>query len=235
MVSGEEILRRPRAERQSLILEAIQVTLRQRGMPPTVRELAEMCGLPKSTVFEDLARLESAGLIRFPRIQDGKRGARVIDLVGQARPSEQQVRLIPVRRLIGSSRSANLDPSEQLALPINLVGSGQLFILEVRQTAGMASAGLLAGDLVVVREQSSAGHGDLVVALVEANGEEAEAAVLRYLKCTDRRSVLRGDDPDVPAIDASDARMLGVVIASLRRYHPSAGDDRASEEPGSWQ
>jgi repressor LexA len=125
---------------------------------------------------------------------------------------------------------------ERLALPTELVGTGELFILEV-QTDAMSLDGIVGGDLIVVREQSFAESGDLV-AVVLADEDSGDSHVLvRYLEeRTNGRIRLRGAGPSFPPVTYSDAntRVLGVVVALLRRHHPSSphgGSPSAPAEP----
>jgi repressor LexA len=175
------------------------------GFPPTVREVKEAFGFRSvQTAREHLEALVDEGRLAKER---GK--ARGYRLGGDSRPT----RLVP---LLGRVPAGPLNiATEDLEgyLPIQGHRSGDdLFGLRVRGES-MTGAGILPGDIVVVRRQPAADSGDIVVALI--GGE----ATVKRLRIRRRRVELHPENPAFEPIipDSSDLTLLGKVI-EVRRY-----------------
>jgi len=175
------------------------------GFPPTVREVKEAFGFRSvQTAREHLEALVTEG--RLAKEAGKARGYR---LGGDSRPT----RLIP---LLGRVPAGPLNiATEDLEgyLPIQGHRSGDdLFGLRVRGES-MTGAGILPGDIVVVRRQPAADSGDIVVALI--GGE----ATVKRLRIRRNRVELHPENPAFEAIipDPSDLTLLGKVI-EVRRY-----------------
>src|SRR5690348_13131956 len=160
--------------RQRRILDFIRETVRDRGYPPTVREIGEAVGLASSSsVHAQLANLERRGLVRRdptkPRAMELKvptprRGAVSVPLVG--------------RVSAGAPILADQNVEEHLTLPEDYAGAEDHFALRV-QGDSMVGAGILDGDVVVIRRTDQAREGDIVAALVPGPAED-EATVKRF-------------------------------------------------------
>jgi len=197
--------------RQQQILDFIRAELHRRGFPPSVREIGEAVGLSSSsTVHSHLAALEAKGLIRRdpskPRAlevfdyRDGDRGidygrARAVPLVGHVAAGE------PILA------AENIETT--MTLPVELTDEAT-FILRVRGDS-MVEAGILDGDFVVVRQQSHADNGDIVVAML---GDEA--TVKRFFREADSIR-LQPENSALEAIYSRDVTILGKVIALFRK------------------
>jgi len=154
--------------KQQQILEVIQSAIRQKGYPPSVREIGEAVGLKSpSTVHMHLNKLEQLGAIQRESEKN-----RAINVVGDA--SLRSVSMIPVpfvgRVTAGQPVLAVENIEETYPLPADLVGDDAVFMLKV-DGESMIQAGIFDGDYIIVRDQDSARNGDIVVALVD--GEEA--------------------------------------------------------------
>lgn len=95
-------------------------------------------------------------------------------------------------------------------LPRQLVGAGTLFILEV-EGESMIDAGILNGDLVVIRQQPEAENGEIVVAMIESE------VTVKTFKRSGGRAWLAPRNKAFPDISADNAAILGKVVAVLRR------------------
>jgi repressor LexA len=175
------------------------------GFPPTVREVKEAFGFRSvQTAREHLEALVDEG--RLAKEAGKARGYR---LGADSRPT----RLVP---LLGRVPAGPLNiATEDLEgyLPIQGHRSGDdLFGLRVRGES-MTGAGILPGDIVVVRRQPAADSGDIVVALI--GGE----ATVKRLRIRRRRVELHPENPAFEPIipDSSDLTLLGKVI-EVRRY-----------------
>ena len=194
--------------RQKQILEFIKQTVRQRGYPPSVREIGEALGLSSSsTVHGHLSRLEEKGYIR--RDPTKPRAIEVLTDNGRVR---KPVVYVPVlgRVAAGQPLLAVQNIEDFFPMPLDFTENEQVFMLRVRGDS-MKGAGILDGDYVVVRPQPSAVNGEIVVALV---GEEA--TVKRFYREGDHVR-LQPENPDFPPIVTRDVQVLGKVIGLLRK------------------
>lgn len=201
-------------DRQRQILDLIGATVRDRGYPPSVREIGEAVGLSSpSTVHSHLSALERTGYLR--RDPSKPRAIEVIDDgVPESSLHRAPVRDVPLvgRIAAGSPILAEEDIQEIYPLPSELVGNDPVFMLNVRGDS-MIDAGIFDGDYVVIRRQSVADDGQLVAALVS----EEEATVKR-LRRKDGRVILEAENPAyAPMVFTEGVEILGVVVAVLRR------------------
>lgn len=206
--------------RQRQVLEFIALRIRERGYPPSVREIGEAIGLSSSsTVHGHLNRLEEKGFIR--RDPTKPRAIELLRLPADAGPVPIGPRAgggvaVPVlgRVPAGQPLLALQQAEELVILPPSLVGAAEAFLLRVAGDS-MVGAEIRDGDLVLVRRQDWAEDGDIVVALTD--GEEA--TVKRFHRRGDRVVLL----PENPAYDpielpAERVRILGKVIGLFRRF-----------------
>lgn len=194
--------------RQRRILEFIDATVRERGYPPTVREIGEAVGLTSSSsVHAQLENLERRGLLhkdptkpRAISTAEPKPDAVVVPLLG--------------RIAAGAPVLAAEDVEEYLTVPMGLVSDAEHFALRVAGDS-MTGAGIMDGDTVVVRRQDDASDGDIVAALVPGPAED-EATVKR-LRRERGRILLVPENPALEPVEMTDGRILGRVVAVLRR------------------
>lgn len=205
------------SERQRQVLEFVRSTVADRGYPPSVREIGEALGLSSpSTVHSHLSSLVRAGLIR----KDPSK-PRAIEILDQPTDhhhtppvSDDRLREVPLvgRIAAGSPILADEDIEDVIPLPTDLVGQGPVFMLTVKGDS-MVEAGILDGDLVVVRRQPDAEDGEIVAALVE--GEEATVKRLRREHGT---VVLVSENPAYdPMVFREGVEILGKVVSVVRR------------------
>jgi repressor LexA len=201
--------------RQREILECIEQHMRERGYPPSVREIGEVVGLTStSTVHAHLATLQRLGYLRRdpskPRAievrYDAGSGAAV-----ERRPARHVALVGDVAA--GTDVLAQENVEELLPLPADFVGEGQLFMLRVRGDS-MIEAGILDGDYVVARQESEPRKGDVVVA-----GIPGEEGTVKTWSRRGNKVVLLPANPRFEPIevDTADLRVYGKVVAVLRR------------------
>jgi repressor LexA len=190
------------------------------GYPPTVREIGEAVGLASpSTVHAHLANLERAGLLR----RDPSK-PRALELIGRtktvATPAppparEPQLPKLPLLGQIaaGGPLLAEQNVEDELAVPEPL-GRDADFLLRVRGDS-MVNAGILEGDVVVVRRQQDARDGDIVVALAGDDEAADEATVKRFFREAGRVRLQPENDAMEP-IYASHVEILGKVVGVFR-------------------
>lgn len=208
------------SRRQTEVLELIKETVAARGYPPTVREIGEELGLRSpSTVHSHLSALQRAGAISRDSAKP-----RAIAVLGEIRDEDGSAnrgepgREVPLvgRIAAGGPILAEENLETVMTLPESLVGSGELFMLEVRGDS-MIGAGILDGDLVVVRSQPDVENGDIAAFLVD--GEEA---VVKRLERRGKQVVLHSENPAYEPMAFTDGvQALGRVVTVLRALRPA--------------
>lgn len=201
--------------RQRQILECIDASMRERGYPPSVREIGETVGLGSpSTVHSHLSTLQRLGFLR--RDPSKPRAIEVRwDPSSGAAVERRPVRHIPLVGDVaaGTDVLAHENIEEVIPVPEDLTGDGELFMLKVRGDS-MVDAGILDGDFVVVRSQVEARNGEIVVAGIP--GEEA--TVKTYQREGDEVVLVPSNERLSPMrFRADEVQIFGRVVTVLRR------------------
>ncbi|HMQ28994.1 MAG TPA: transcriptional repressor LexA, partial [Acidimicrobiales bacterium] len=152
-------------DRQREILDFIDAQMRERGYPPSVREIGEAVGLTSpSTVHSHLATLQRYGFLRRDPTKPRALEVRY-DPTSGAAVERRPVRHVPLVGDVaaGTDVLAQQNIEETVPVSADLTGEGDLFMLRVRGDS-MVEAGILDGDFVVARAQPDANQGDVVVA-----------------------------------------------------------------------
>lgn len=167
-------------DKQQRVLNFVNEEIIKNGYAPTVREICEALNLRStSTVHGYLARLEKKGLIQKNALKP--RTIRVVNKMNMAEQkfytSKEMVDVPIVGKVTaGAPILAVENIEDSFPLPIDFVGNSETFMLRVRGDS-MIDAGILDGDLVLVKKQDTAKNGDIVVALIED-----EATVKKFYK-----------------------------------------------------
>lgn len=201
-------------EMQMQIYRYIVQHLRDDGYPPSVREIGDAVGLKSpSTVHFHLKNLEKEGFIR----KDGGKGRAIRPLVSlEDAEQEQSVELegcrVPIVGHVAAGAPILAEECVEDYLTFDVGNdTSAYFALRVRGYS-MRDAGILPGDLVVVRQQPTAYNGEIVVAMIDE-----EATVKRFHR--ERAGVwLLPENPDYEPIDGREATILGKVTAVVRQY-----------------
>jgi repressor LexA len=182
------------------------------GYPPTVREIGEEVGLASpSTVHAHLANLERAGLLKRDPTKP-----RALELIGREKPAETNVVELPKLPLLGQIAAggpllAEQNVEDSIAVPETLKGD---FVLRVKGES-MIDAGILDGDLVVVKRAQDARNGDIVVALA-GDDESADEATVKTFYREDGRVRLQPENASLEPIYAEHVQILGKVVGVFR-------------------
>ncbi|MFI7484203.1 transcriptional repressor LexA [Kocuria sp. M1R5S2] len=222
--------------RQRTILEAIQRSIAEHGYPPSMREIGDLVGLASlSSVTHQLSRLEQLGYLRRdpkrPRAMEVLTPLRLHDAGTSDAPAQDaaaapaagapgpvaelstssDVTMVPLVGHIaaGGPITAEQAVEDVLALPRQLVGHGELFMLRVRGDS-MIDAAICDGDWVVVRRQSSAENGDIVAALLD------EEATVKTFRQRDGHTWLLPQNTRYEPILGDHATVMGKVVSVLR-------------------
>jgi repressor LexA len=197
--------------RQRRILDYIRRTVNERGYPPTVREIGEAVGLnSSSSVHAQLSNLERRGLLR----RDPSK-PRAMELQGPGAPRAGGISVPLLGRIsAGAPVLADENIEEYLTVPTGYAGDDGHFALRVTGDS-MVGAGILDGDIAVVRRADAADEGDIVVALLTGRAED-EATVKRFHR-EDGRIMLVPENPRLQPFELGEGRVLGKVVAVLRK------------------
>lgn len=199
----------PHGGTQAKILAYIEKATLQKGYPPSVREICEATGLKStSTVHGHLIRLEKKGLLYRDSMKP-----RAISVPADHQMYRSEVVNVPIvgRVTAGAPILATENIDDYIALPQNMLGSGDHYILSVRGES-MIDAGIMDGDYVVVRKQMTAYNGDIVIAMIDD-----EATVKRFYK-EDGHFRLQPENQTMEPIIVSEVTILGKVISLYRIY-----------------
>lgn len=189
------------------IYDYIVSYIKSEGYPPAVRDICAGVGIRStSTIHGHLKRLQLAGRIEY---SSGKRRAITIPEI-----EHERVVHLPV---IGSVAAgvpimATQNIERVLPFPADFFSDdGDVFALKVRGSS-MIGAAILDGDYVIVRRQSSANLGDIIVAMVE------DEATVKTFANIDGKIVLRAENPAFSPIpfDHENCQVLGKVCGVFR-------------------
>ena len=205
-------------ERQRQTLSFIAEMVSERGYPPSVREIGEALGLASSsTVHSHLQALQRKGYLRIDPTKP--RAIEVLfdtdtGIAAERRP----VRSVPLlgRIAAGAPIMAEENVEEIYPMPADLVGDGNIFMLEVHGDS-MIDAGILDGDLVIVRQQPTAHSGQIVAAMIPSEYGDAPEATVKTIRHRGSAIML---EPANPALDPYEApagtEILGRVVGVFR-------------------
>ncbi|MFI6113188.1 transcriptional repressor LexA [Kitasatospora sp. NPDC051164] len=208
-------------DRQHRIVNAIRASIKDRGYPPSMRELGQAAGLSStSSVAHQIGALVKKGVLR----QDPKRPRAYVPTATAAPEGEPAVEPGPIdavsdsavvhtplvgRIAAGVPITADEQVEDVLALPRQLVGSGQVFALTVSGES-MIKAHIMDGDTVAVRVQPDAENGEIVAAMID--GE----ATVKRLKREGSTVWLMPENDAFEPICGDAASILGKVVAVMR-------------------
>ena len=189
---------------QQRIYDYIAQTIRTQGYPPSVREIGDAVGLKSpSTVHFHLKHMEELGVIG-----KGAGKGRALTLT-EPLPEENQ---IPIVGTVAAGTPILAEECIEDYLTFHTGHPGDVhFALRVRGES-MLNAGILPGDLVVVRQQQTCNQGEIVVAMIDD-----EATVKRFSRKNGHIWLLPEND-DYEPIDGTYAQILGKVVAVVRQY-----------------
>lgn len=196
--------------RQKQILEYIRQCVHQFGYPPSVREICKEVGLSStSTVHGYLHRLEDLGFIKRDPAKN-----RTIELLDEG--SWRSKKIVPLP-LVGQVRAGAPILAEECVEDVypfssEFIGTNDdCFMLTVKGDS-MKDAGILEGDILIVRQQQTAENGEIIVAMIDD-----EATVKRYFR-EESRIRLQPENDDYDPIYTTTCQILGKVVGLFRRY-----------------
>ena len=208
-------------KREQAILKFIEKEVMINGYPPSVREIGKAVGLKSTaTVHGYIAKLEEKGYIK----KEQQKGRTLKLLKGGAVNKTQEVieektaysgkELVDVpvigKITAGEPILAFENVTDTFPIPVDFVGNSESFMLVVRGES-MIEAGILSGDLILVRKQNNAENGQIVIALIED-----EATVKTFYKEKDHIR-LQPENSSMDPIIVPTCEILGKVIGVFRK------------------
>lgn len=201
-------------EKQMRVLAYVKEQIKKNGYAPSVREICQALGLKStSTVHGYLARLQKKGLIQKAALKP--RTIRITDEEEEGQQtfytSKEMVDVPIVGKVTaGMPILAVENVEDSFPLPIDFVGNAETFMLRVRGDS-MIEAGILDGDLVLVKKQNTAQNGEIVVALIDD-----EATVKTFFKEKDHIR-LQPQNSFMQPIIVPNCSILGKVAGVFRK------------------
>ena len=235
---SESSRRKGLTPRQRTILEVIQRAVAAHGYPPSMREIGDLVGLKSlSSVTHQLNQLERQGYLRRdpkrPRALEvlvplhllGDPEAEAASAVAEAPAASEapeldddlpsigsaDVSFVPLvgRIAAGTPITAEQQVEDRMALPRQLTGHGELFMLRVSGDS-MTDAAICDGDWVVVRAQATAENGEIVAALLD------DEATVKTFRQRDGHTWLLPQNSQYEPILGDHATVMGKVVSVLR-------------------
>jgi repressor LexA len=202
--------------RQLQILDFISVQMNERGYPPSVREIGEAVGLTSpSTVHSHLATLQRLGFLKRDRTKPRAIEVHYDPNSGVAMERRPVLHVPLVGDVAaGTDVLAQENVEELLPLPADFVGGeGDIFMLRVRGES-MIDAGILDGDFIVARAQTTANKGDIVVA-----GIPGEEATVKTYTRKGNKVVLLPSNPALEPMEFNpdEVSIFGRVVTVMRK------------------
>jgi repressor LexA len=197
---------------QKRILEHTTWSIREKGMPPTIRELCERFGISSTNgIRYHLNKLQKSGFLK--RVKAKSRGIELIEKEDDKRSKSVQVPVLG-RVRAGTPVLAEENIEEYLSLDEGIVRHSKCFALRVDGDS-MKGVGMFDGDIVLVRQQSAANSGEIVVALLDN-----EATVKRFFH-KGNKVILKPENPAHNPITVGKSsptfRILGKVTGVIRK------------------
>jgi repressor LexA len=211
------------AARKQRIINVIAVTTRQRGYPPSVREIAAAVDLAStSAVHHHLEALEREGILERSAatsraLRLTPRGA-LLAGAGSSNGFTGNIAALDAHSLpvigeiaAGGPIEAYQEATESISVPETVARDADSYVLRVRGDS-MIDAHITDGDYVVIRPQATARDGDIVVAQVEENA----VTLKRFFKEKDRIRLQPANASYEPMFYA-DVRIQGKLVGVIRR------------------
>lgn len=197
--------------RQQEVLDFIRRFIAERKYPPTLREIGDHFGFSVKGGYDHVKALEKKQVLRCHSNR-----SRAIELLGEPEGEGGRggTHAVPVLGKVAAGKPLFVEENfdGEVKLPTQFLGPGQYFAVNVAGDS-MRDAGIFDGDVAVIRHQTDAANGDIVVALVD---EEAVTLKRFYRKAN--AVELRPENPRFHPIFSQNVRILGRLACLLRRY-----------------
>lgn len=197
-----------RSTKQVEIYEFIKNHIKEKGYPPSVREICLAVGLSStSTVHGHLERLERKGLIKRDPTKP-----RTIEVIENSLNRREMINVPIISTITAGLPILSIENIEDtFSLPVNYVKSKKdLFIVRVKDES-MIDIGMLPGDFAIIEKTSSAKNGEIVLTLIENKG-----TIKRFFK--EKNTKLNPENKNMSPTIVSSCEIVGKVIGIYRQY-----------------
>ena len=198
--------------KQEIILTNIKKFMAEKGYAPTIRELCKICNLNSTaTMFVHLKNLTRKGYINQT---ESKFRTIELNVPNEYAVKDEEVVSVPLLGKVaaGNPIDAIENPNEYFSLPKEFVPKNhEVFTLEVNGES-MINVGIFDGDIVIVKKQSNANNGEIVVAMTDEN----EVTLKRFYKESDHIRLQPENDFLEPII-LNNVTILGKAIGLYRK------------------
>lgn len=196
--------------KQELVLKFITKIIKDRGFPPTIREIGDEFGITAKGAYDHLKAIEKKGYIKTSKNQ-----SRAIELVRHSAEESLPVRAnsIPLvgRVAAGLPILAEENIEDYIPIPDNLTKKGMMYALRIVGES-MIEDGIHDGDIAIVQKKEVARTGDIVVAMIEN-----EATLKYYYKESDHVR-LEPRNKSFKPIKTKKATIVGKLVGLYRIY-----------------
>lgn len=196
---------RRKLNKEQEVLDFIQRFNQEYGYAPTVREICKACNIASTaSAFQCLNVLAERGLITKTKVGENKRRAISI---------KQNSVKVPLIGTVAAGEPifAQENYEDFYSIPSNMFQGEGLFMLTVQGTS-MINIGMYNGDKIVVKQQSTAENGEIVVALVDDS-----ATVKRFFR-RDGKIILHPENDEMEDFIFDDVTILGKVVGLIRSF-----------------
>ena len=199
-------------EKQMNILRYVENYMMDQGYPPTIREIGESFGITAKGAYDHLKAIEKKGYIKCERNR-----SRAIELLRTSQGGEpSNVSRMVYVSLVGQVAAgmpilAQENIEEYLAFPRTMVPNEGVFALRVAGDS-MIEEGIFDGDIAVIKKQSTARNGDIVVALIE------DEATLKTFVKEKNRIRLQPANKNYKPIYAKNPLIMGKLVGVYRQF-----------------
>lgn len=195
-------------KRQKEVLAFISAFIREHKYPPTIREIADNFNITAKGGYDHIKALEKKKYLRCIMNR-----SRTIEVLSPSDAYSEGIRTIPLLGTVAAGKPlfAEQNFEGSVDLPEKYLGKGRHFALKVRGES-MIDAGILEGDIAIVRHQNTADNGNIVVALVD------EAVTLKRFFLEKNRVMLKAENAVFPPIFTQNVRILGKLTFLVRNY-----------------
>ena len=196
------------AEKSKIIIDYINEYYDKYYRSPSLRDIEAAVGIPRATVGLYLNNLKAEGVIDY----DGKRETIITDYIKSVAQKTTEKLNIVGKIACGNPVTEEETRIGTIDFPIALLGSGEYFVLQAYGDS-MINAGIEENDLVIVRRQSSADYGKIVVAIDE-NNENTLKLFLNQKNKT--RPYLHPENDKYDDIYQNEIKIQGVAVKVIK-------------------
>lgn len=198
-------------EKQEAVYNFISEVIKERGFPPTIREVGDQFSITAKGAYDHLKAIEKKGYIKTSKNQ-----SRAIELLRHTPESTLPTRVMSIplvgRVAAGQPLFAEENVEEYIPVPDEMTGKGATFALKVTGNS-MQEAGINDGDIAIIKKTATADNGDTIVALVD----DEEATLKVYYKEKDHVR-LEPRNSEYKPIKAKNVIILGKLVGLYRFY-----------------